>query len=301
MQLHRLNEVFPALGSGPETPEESFSGYAARLSGELMRLREHPVRRLTFPLCCALEFLLLFPRERRPALLAGTLDFGDWLYAAAVRLFRLISALRTVRAAEAFDTERAAWQRNPLFRTGSGAPAFVRAIFSGASPTATEVERLLAAEPVWEGVILRNSIARGSTSLVCRAGYEHRDCVLKLPLAGAERRFRREMRILREHRHPNLPRSFRLAGDAPAHAVLEYCRTGRCVRQAPDASGFVEALRFLHARNILHGDLRLANLGLRRDGTPVLLDFSHCRRAAGAELLRQAAGETERIKELLTS
>ena len=117
MLLHRLNEAFPALCTGPESPDESFFVYASRLSGELMRLREHPVRHIAFPFCCPLDFLLLFPRERRHALLAETLCFGDWLYAAAVRLYRHFSALRTVRSAEVFDAERSAWKHNPLFCT----------------------------------------------------------------------------------------------------------------------------------------------------------------------------------------
>ena len=301
MLLHRLNEAFPALCSGPESPDESFSRYASRLSGELMRLREQPVRRIAFSSFCPLDFLLLFPRERRHALVSGAVGFGDWLHAAAVRLFRLVTALRTVRAAESFDAECSAWKRNPLFCTGSGTLEFVRVIFSGASPAKTDVGRLLSSETKWEGMTLTSSIARGSTSLVCRAVFQEMDCVLKLPLAGAEKRFLREMRFLREIRHPNLPRTFRLSEPSPAYAVLEYCHTGVCVRNLPDSSGFLEALRFLHAKNILHGDVRLSNLGVRRDGTPVLLDFSHSRKVDRAELLRKASGETERIKKLMAS
>ena len=301
MQLHRLSEAFPALCSGPESLDEPFPVYASRLSGELMRLGEHPVRHLAFSACCPLDFLLLFPRGRRHVLFSGTLCFGDWLYAAAARLFRLFSVIRTVRAAEAFDAECAAWERNPLFCTGSGALEFVRRIFSGASLTKTEVGELLSAETEWEGMTLKNSIARGSTSLVCRVVYHETNCALKLPLAGAEERFQREMRLLRENRHPNLPRTFRISGASPVYAVLEYCHTGACVKGLPDSSGFLEALRFLHAKNILHGDIRLSNLGVRRDGTPVLLDFSHSRRVCRAELLRKASGEAERIKELMAS
>ncbi len=301
MLLHRLNEAFPALCSGPASPNEAFAVYASRLSRELMRLRDRPVRSIAFSFFCPLDFLLLFPRERRHVLFSGTLCFGDWLHAAAVRLFRLFSALRTVGAAESFDAECSAWKRNPLFCTGSGALEFVRMVFSGASLTAPKAGQLLSAETQWEGMTLRNSIARGSTSLVCRVVYQKADGVLKLPLAGAEKRFLREMRFLREIHHPNLPRTLRLSGASPAYAVLEYCHTGGSVHPLPDVSGFLEALRFLHAKNILHGDIRLSNLGVRRDGTPVLLDFSHSHRARGAELLRQAAGETERIKKLMTS
>ena len=301
MQLHRLNEAFPAISSGPESPDEPFAVYAARLYGELMRLQEHPVRHVGFSFLCPLDFLLLFPPERRSALLSGTLCSGDWLYAAAVRLFRLFSALRTVRTAAAFDSELSAWKSNPLFCTGSGALEFVRRIFSGAFPAERDAGRMLSAPTAWEGMILKNSIARGSTSLVCRVAYQKMDCVLKLPIPGAETRFLREMRLLREFRHPNLPRIFRISGADPAYAVLEYCHTGGCVRSIPDSSGFLEALRFLHTKNILHGDIRLANLGVRRDGTPVLLDFSHSCKVGSAELLRKASAETERIKQLTTS
>ena len=118
---------------------------------------------------------------------------------------------------------------------------------------------------------------------------------------GIMKRFLHEMRVLQEIHHPNLPRTFRISGASPVYAVLEYCRTGSCVRSLPDSSGFLAALRFLHAKNILHGDIRLSNLGVRRDGTPVLLDFSHSRRVDGAELLREASGETERIKKLMSA
>ena len=212
MLLHRLNEAFPALCTGPESPDESFFVYASRLSGELMRLREHPVRHIAFPFCCPLDFLLLFPRERRHALLAETLCFGDWLYAAAVRLYRHFSALRTVRSAEVFDAERSAWKHNPLFYTGSGALEFVRGIFSGAPLTMTDVGRLLSAETRWEGMTLKNSIARGSTSLVCRVECGEKDGVLKLPLAGAEKRFLHEMHVLQE-----IHRICRARSGFPAH------------------------------------------------------------------------------------
>ena len=301
MQLHQLSKAFPALCTGPASPEETFCVYASRLSGELLRLREHPVRQIAFAGFCPLDFLLLFPRGRRSAILAETLGFGDWLYAAAVRLFRLFSALHTVRAAEAFDAECSAWKHNPLFGSGSGALEFVRVIFSGASLTEKKIGQLLSAATEWEGMTLKNSIARGSTSLVCRIVYREMDGVLKLPLAGAEKRFRHEMRLLREIRHPNLPRAFRISGESPAYAVLEYCHTGACVRNIPDSSGFLEALHFLHAKRILHGDIRLSNLGVRQDGTPVLLDFNHSRKVRGAELRRKAFGETERIKELMAS
>lgn len=301
MLLHQLNEMFLALCAGSEAPEESFAIYASRVSGELMRLREHPVRQIAFPFFCPLDFLLLFPRERRHVLFSGALCFNDWLYAAAVRLFRLFWALRTVRVVEAFDAERSAWERNPLFCTGSGALEFVRMIFSGASVTKADARQLLAAETKWEGMTLRNCIARGSTSLVCRVMYRGMDCVLKLPLAGAERRFQHKMRVLREIRHPNLPRTFLISETSPAYAVQEYCHTGSCVRSLADSSGFLEALHFLHAKNILHGDIRLSNLGVRRDGTPVLLDFSHSREVCRTELFRKASGETEQIKKRMIS
>ena len=67
MLLHRLNEAFPALCSGPESPDEPFTAYAARLSGELTRLRNHPVGRIVFPFFCPLDFLLLFPLPALPA------------------------------------------------------------------------------------------------------------------------------------------------------------------------------------------------------------------------------------------
>ena len=302
MLLHRLNEAFPALCSGPESPDEPFAVYASRLAGELRRLRNHPVRHIVFSRFCPLDFLLLFPRGRRQGLLLSEeLGFGDWLYAAAVRLFRHFSALRTVRTAESFDAEHAAWKRNPLFCTGSGALEFVRLIFAGVPLTEAEAGRLLSAETVWGGMTLRSSIARGSTSLVCRVEFQKMDCVLKLPLTGAEKRFRHEIHLLRENRHPNLPRAFRISGTSPAYAVLEYCRTGIWVKSLPDPSGFLEALRFLHAKNILHGDIRLSNLGVRQDGTPVLLDFSHSSKVCRAELCQKASAETERIKKLMAS
>jgi serine/threonine protein kinase len=41
----------------------------------------------------------------------------------------------------------------------------------------------------------------------------------------------------------------------------------------------LEGLRVVHAKNILHRDIKPANICLRRDGTPVLLDFGSARQA----------------------
>lgn len=301
MLLHQLSEAFPAISVGAKTPQESLVSFASRLLEELKRLYEHPMQHIAFSWCCPLDFLLLFRPERRYSILTEKLDFNDWLYAAAVRLFRYFNFLSQVRSAEAFDAECANWQANCLFTHGTGALEFVNVVFSGATLTMPEVSRLLSTETKFEFMTLLSSIARGSTSLVYQVEYENQNCVLKVPIPGAEDRFIREIRFFKNICHPNLPRIFGASEEPLAYLVLEYCQTGREARSSLDLVGLQRGLRFLHQKMILHGDIRLSNLGVRQNGTSVLLDFSHSRQVDRSELCRQSFTETAQLKKLLTA
>ena len=290
VSLHRLREDFPALGGGPSGRDAGIAEYSAALAGELRRLAGH---RLIFRIgrFCPQDFLTLFSPERRLAVLNGAPGYRDWRYAAAVRLGRLIGGGRS----GAVDAELADWRSDPLIARGGGAIAFVRAVLSGAA--APGVEAMLLEPPVWREMTILNFIAQGSTSRVYRVRRAGAECVLKVPCRGAVERFRREVELLRSFDHPNLPRLRAWSLGAEPYCVMDLCRTGRALRGISGCGAeLAAALGYVHGRGLVHGDIRLCNLGIDPAGAPLLLDFSHARAAVSPE---ESAAETEKMKRLL--
>ena len=295
MLLRRLNDLLPALCRGFESPGPEFEPYAAQIAGELEWLRIHPVQ-VELSGLCPLDFLLLFRPDRRTAVFSGGADIFDWQWAAAVRLTELLTNIRPALEAGVFDSLLRTWKCGALLREGSGLPEFVRTVFSGLPPD----ERLLTEPTVIHGAELKRFIAKGSTSLVYLADFHGRECAVKLPVAGGESRFRNELEWLRRMKHPNLPEIFACdSGDSP-YCVMERCHTGRGIGKQAGTAGFLQALDYLHRRFVLHGDIRWANLGLRNDGSPVLLDFSHARHVGNCFSAGEADAETQKLKCLLT-
>ena len=294
MLLRQLHEQFPNLMSGADSPRMRFDFFAREIRAELFRLRHHPVgiRLETF---CPLDFLSLFCPERRMVLLTtGTVTYPDWQHAAAVRLSSLYANSGKLSSQTDFEREIFDWKSNPLLRTANGLPNWIRNVFSG--ERTDPAENGLLEKTVWNGVTVLHFLKAGGTSLVYSAEYCGKPCVLKVPRPGCETRFRHELAILRQLHHPNLPERFVISPETNPYCVLEFCRTGACARQSGTIQGFLDALKHLHASGMLHGDIRLANLGIRTDGSPVLLDFSHARRA---ESFRETESEMEKMKNLL--
>ena len=293
MSLLRLSESFPALFSGYAPFRPAFDGYAGAIRSELVRLRRHPVQ-LSPAAFCPLDILALFRPDRRLAVLSGRAEYPDWQSAAAVRLAFLYLHIGKVRSLDEFDGRLSRWKSNPVLGAADGPPVWIRKIFSGLPADPSE-DRLLE-KTVWNGVIVERFSGEGGTSLVYGAEYRGLPCVLKVPRPGHEDRFRHELAVLRGLDHPNLPKLLSFSEGREPACVLELCRTGKCVRRSGNLSGFLNALKHLHRSGFLHGDIRLSNLGVRADGSSVLLDFSHARRAVSC---RETELEMKQMKCLL--
>ena len=108
------------------------------------------------------------------------------------------------------------------------------------------------------------------------------------------KRFLDEARTLALFREPNIVRVTRyLEANGTAYLVMDYeegeplsqrlkrllsLDERRCIQVALPV---LRGLRAVHARNILHRDIKPANIYLRRDDSPVLLDFGAAREAFG--------------------
>lgn len=275
MLLRQLRETFPALFSGSQSYAMPFGSYAEKIRDELIRLKQHPVRFIQVETICPLDFLTLFRPERRMALLTGQAEYSDWRHAAAVRLASLMAGPEKLHSQEIFEQRISQWENNPVIHSATGLPFWIRNVFTGKAAGSDEKE--LRKKTIWNGASIHHFLKKGGTSLVYAAEYDGKPCVLKVPRFGCESRFRHEMTVLHGLHHPNFPEVFACSTGKTPYCVLEFCRTGQCVKESGKITEFLQALKHLHASGWLHGDIRPANLGVRRDGTPVLFDFSHAR------------------------
>lgn len=108
------------------------------------------------------------------------------------------------------------------------------------------------------------------------------------------KRFLDEARVLALFREPNIVRVTRyLEANGTAYFVMDYedgepldqrlkrlvsLDESACIRIAQP---LLHGLRTVHARNFLHRDIKPANIYLRRDQSPVLIDFGAARAALG--------------------
>lgn len=246
---------------------------------------------------CPLDILSLFPRERRLAILSQGPNREDWIRATAVRTARILFGLDTAseRTLEQWDRRTQEIGEHFLTAEGSGLLSFIRRSLS--EGPADHPERFLTERTCWNGFELLETVGRGGTSLAFRAVKDGRPCVLKVPVSSRCDRFRRETRLLKRVRHGNLPELPESSTGKRPYCVMEILRTGTTAdRRSADPDGFRDALDYLHGRRILHGDIRRSNLGFRADGTAVLFDLSHARRARTRD---EAVEEMNKLNQLL--
>ena len=296
MPRRRPSEAYPALVCGAASLQTPFAAFAARLGGELAELRRRPCRIEAdgmFPLGL---LLALAPARRQAVPESGRPTYADWRRVAAVRMAELLSGRRFAVRPEAFDREIAEWPGLPVAQA-EGPARFICDVLSGQDGDV----RLLTSPTVLCGAELVHFLARGGTSQVWRARYGGRDAVLKLPLPGADTRFRAELELRAElPPHPGIAEELaRSAGDRP-YCILEFCRKASPAELAARREELADGLDFLHRQGVLHGDVRRSTLGVRADGSAAIFDFSHARRPDAQVLRGESEKERKTLQSLLT-
>lgn len=111
-------------------------------------------------------------------------------------------------------------------------------------------------------------------------------------------RFLDEARTLATFHHPNIVRVMRFfQANATAYMVMEFVQGAslsewiKARRPLPQAAieriivPLIEGLGTIHKSNYLHRDFKPGNIYIRRDGSPVLLDFGAARSTSGGKEL----------------
>ena len=107
---------------------------------------------------------------------------------------------------------------------------------------------------------------------------------------GAFDRFLQEYETIAEMDHPNIVRIYDLGvSDDHAHIAMEYLDGGDLRNKIENGSSEREAVKYLrqiasalsavHAKNVLHRDLKPGNVMLRKNGSIALIDFGLAKRA----------------------
>ena len=298
LSLRRLNERCPVLFRGGPVPDRPFRGAAQALAEELSFLEQAGIDRVTLEKneVLPLRFLLLFSPEGRARFLAGALGRRDWEYAAGVKLAELLAGERFPAAPERFAEAVRRWSGRIGLRCAAGMFRWTAEIQAGRSPARGEMTM----PSPFHGAELYCFLGRGSTSVVYGGIFRGKRCAVKVPLPGAEERFRKELACLKVFSGRRFfPELYDCSCGEELWSMITFCRTGAEACKAAPLTGFAEALRELHRRGLCHGDLRRSNLGIRENGEPVLLDFSHVSPLAPGDPAAARAGEEEKLQRIV--
>ena len=138
-------------------------------------------------------------------------------------------------------------------------------------------------------------LGEGATGVVYRATDGERDLALKVLRTAdpvAQKRFAREARLARESRSRHLVEILDVGDD---YLVMPFYAGGSLATRVPldltttirIAAELAHGLDALHARGVIHRDVKPSNVLLGADGTAVLSDFGLARGADSTQLTRE--------------
>ena len=133
----------------------------------------------------------------------------------------------------------------------------------------------------------------GTGSDACAFRTEDGYC-LKVVDISKKAKLAREYEILKELKHKNIVRCFDFICDGDCAALL--LEVLNCTQG--DESAYLEGVQFCHSKNILHGDIRVKNLGTDDRGNGKLFDFGNAVTGASREEMEL---ERETLKHLMRS
>ena len=131
----------------------------------------------------------------------------------------------------------------------------------------------------------------GSDACVYKTANEY---CLKVVGVSKKEKLKREYEIIKSLHHPNIVECFDFIDDADYAAIVMeelFPRLG-------SESLYLQALTYCHSQGILHGDIRLNNLGTDNIGNSKLFDFGN---SAAVESLKGKQNEIELLKNIMQS
>ena len=181
----------------------------------------------------------------------------------------------------------------------SGAPTLSTWLTSeGKSIVSDDTPRLLPPGDILDGWRVLNFIAHGGNAEVYRAEHTELKTIAAIKISIADTpeslaRFKQEAQILGSVHHEALP-VFHVFGEKNGHAYiiteflqpLELPRTDRAVAQF--ATQIANALDVLHARGIVHRDIKPGNIMTRNGHAPVLVDLGYAKRISKPTVQQQS-------------
>ena len=138
---------------------------------------------------------------------------------------------------------------------------------------------------------LHSVLGIGSDSCVYKTvdGY-----CLKVTDCSRREKLKKEYELLRSLQHPHIVKSFKFI-DSAGYAAMMMEELSPALG---DGKAYIRALDYCHSQGILHGDIRLNNLGTDTEGNSKLFDFGN---ASAMQSLSEAQKEIEILKNIMRS
>ena len=117
---------------------------------------------------------------------------------------------------------------------------------------------------------------------------------LKVMEHSRREKLQREYEILKHLHHPNIVKCFEFICTTDYAAIL----MEKLTPELGKYSDYIQALDYCHSKGVLHGDIRLNNLGSDSEGNGKLFDFGN---ATAIPMSSEAQKEIEMLKNLMFS